>query len=154
MSVGARLLRWGCLATLGALSVPPQDAALVAGAAVSALLAGGVAVWALDRLLRAGLASIDPTEAAARTRAAIDAGFLSLLPYSVLAALAGAGLGWSLAPAFVGAGLLGAGSIAGAGVARDGGRPLWCALAPMLVLLPLVAAWTWVAALAAQGVAP
>jgi hypothetical protein len=154
MNTGARLLRWTCFATLGALSVPPGDAALSGGAAICALVAGSIAVWLLDRLLRAGLTDADGGEAAARVRAAIDAGFLSLLPYTVLAALAGFGLGWSLAPAFVGAGLLGAGGIAGAEIGRDGGRPLWCALAPMLVLLPLVAGWTWVAALTAQGVAP
>lgn len=154
MSLGARLLRWSCFATLGALSVPPADAALVGGAAVCALAAGGIAVLALNRLLRAGLPGASSADAATRVGSAIDAGFLMLLPYSVLATLVALGPGWSLAPAFVGAGLLTAGSVAGAEVGRDGGRPLWCALAPMLVLLPLVAGWTWVAALAARGAAP
>ncbi len=151
MSNGARMLRWTCFATLGALSVPRGDPALSFGAAICALVAGGIAVSLLDRLLRAGLSDAG---AAARARAAIDGGFLSLLPYTVLAALAGFGLGGSLAPAFVGAGLLGAGGIAGAEMGRNGGRPLWCALAPMLVLLPLVAGWTWVAARAAEGMLP
>lgn len=154
MSIGARLLRWTCFATFGVLSVPPGDVALSGGAAICALVAGGIAVSLLERLLRAGLSDTEGGAAAARVRAAIDTGFLSLLPYTALAALAGFGLGWSLAPAFIGAGLLGAGGIVGAEIGRDGGRPLWCALAPMLVLLPLVAGWTWVAALAAQGMAP
>lgn len=154
MNLGARLLRWTCLATLGALSVPPVDAAMVGGAAVCALAAGGIGVLVLDRLLRAGLPEASPGEAAAQVGAAIDAGFLLLPPYTVLAALVAAGPGWSLAPAFVGAGLLTAGSVAAAQIGRDGGHPLWCALAPMLVLLPLVAGWSWVVALAAQGAAP
>jgi hypothetical protein len=155
VSAGSRLLRVASLATLGALTGRHVNDPMVglAGAAAAVIL-GELAVWVLRGMLSLGNASVRADHGAAALRAAVDDGFRMLLPYAALALIADLGLGWQSAQAFSAAGLLTAGSLAGAALTAKGGASVYNALLPMAVLLPLVAAWAWLAASAAALVAP
>ncbi|MGE4072293.1 MAG: hypothetical protein AB7E72_14075 [Lysobacterales bacterium] len=154
MSAGSRLTRVASLATLGALTGLHLGAteAMFAGAG-AALILGEFAIVLLRALLHAGNGSVRAEHGTQVVRAAVDEGLLMLLPFAALALLAELGFGWESVQAFAAAGLLTAASLAGSTLTAKGGSAVYNALAPMAVMLPTVAAWAMLAALAA-GAAP
>jgi hypothetical protein len=145
---GARLAHGLALGLFGGLSGVHAPGG-VGGALLGAVLAtlGGLA---LIGLLKALLGAINRGRVAdtAGIAGAVDAAFVMLLPYALLAALAEGVFGWSAVQAFASAGLMSAAGLAGAGPIALGGRPL-----PNLLLAALLgalasAAWMTLAGLA------
>lgn len=145
---GARLAQGLALGLFGGLSgvqAPGGAVGALLGAVVATL--GGLAlIGTLKGLLGAvNRGRVVDTADIAR---AIDAAFLLLLPYALLAALAEGVFGWSAVQAFASAALMSAAGLAGAGLIALGGRPL-----PNLLLAALLgalagAAWMTLASFA------
>jgi len=77
----------------------------------------------------------------AAVRQGVDAGFLMLIPFTVLAVLAEVGLGWSALLAFASAGIMLAGTVAGADLSKLQKQRWLGALLPSLGAGVLAAAW-------------
>jgi hypothetical protein len=147
MSAGSRLTRVASLAALGALTgLHLGSSEALFAAAGAAVILGEVAILLLRALLHVGNGSVRAEHGAQVVRAAVDEGFLMLLPFAVLALLAELGLGWESVQAFAAAGLLTSGGLAGSAMTAKGGSALYNVIMPMSVMAAAVTGWALLAA--------
>ena len=145
--IGARSasgsLRAVCLAVLGGLTATHVSEAphILTAGAFAGVLVGTVGVT----LLRWMLAAANPASRAGTgtgaIRAAIDKGFLMLLPFTVLAAVAELLLGWNAVQAFSCAALFTAAAAATSEMSTLGGGRLRNAVIATVVGTALSTAW-------------
>lgn len=81
---------------------------------------------------------------------AVARGFLMLIPFTALAALAELYLGWSAVQAFASAGIMAAGAGVGVELAKLGGGRIVSMVAPMATAFLLSAAWMLLSAMAQE----
>jgi len=147
----APLLAASCLAVLGGLSAPTDDAGQVVGLAVPGLALGALAVPLLSRaatFLSPAAAADSPVVAQA-----VGRGFMLLLPFTALAVLAEGLLDWNAAGAFAAAGIMVGASSAGAETAAVTGAG-WRGTLPCTAAgFGLVGAWVLVTALLQHQIA-
>jgi len=121
----ARPLPWAprivpllCFALLGGLTALRGDTAMAITATALSLLIGWLALVVFGWLLAASTKGAGLREA----RRAVTRGFLLLIPFTVLALVAGLGLDWDSAGAFASAGIMTSSTAVGAEMAAGGGR--------------------------------
>jgi len=141
-------------AVLGALTARQlsQGAPIVAlGAAV-----GGAASWAPPQVIARLASMVNPGPVRAQgegaLRATVDRGFVMLVPFAVLAAVAQLALDWGAAQAFVSAALMTSGATIGSEMAGWGGRRAATAIATTASMIVLSGAWTMLSAYAVRWV--
>lgn len=114
-------LALGLFGGLSGVQAPGGAVGALLGAVLATL--GGLALIAVLKGLLGAINRGRVADAAGIARA-VDAAFVLLLPYALLAALAEGVFGWSAVQAFANAGLMSAAGLAGAGPIALGGRPL------------------------------
>ena len=125
--IGARFmpgaLRAVCLAVLGGLTAAHMNEAphMLAAGALAGMLVGAVGVMLLRWTFFAANPALRAISGTGAIQAAIDRGFLMLLPFTVLAAVAELLLGWNAVQAFSSAALLTAAAAATSEVVALGG---------------------------------
>ena len=137
VSRAPRIVSLLCFALLGGLTARRGDGASAAAAALVSFLTGWPALALMGWLLAASSKAIDRKEA----RGAVSRGFLLLVPFTILALVAGLGLGWDSAAAFASAGIMTASTAVGVELQGAGGRRGSSVLLPMLLGTALSAGW-------------
>ena len=147
----ARPVRVFSLAVLGgltALRIEPSAGVVLLGA-LSGIIFGGIAIAVMRGLLSAGNPGLRATYGETVIDAAVAGGFLMLLPFAVLALLAELLLQWEAVQAFMATGLMTAAALTGSELSALGGRPIYNAVMPALLMAALAAGWMILSALAA-----
>jgi hypothetical protein len=145
--IGARStsgsLRTICLAVLGGLTAMHVSEAphILAAGAFAGVLVGAVGVMLLRWMLSTANPALDAKPGTGAIRAAIDKGFLMLLPFTALAAVAELLLGWNAVQAFSCAALLTAATAATSEVVALGGGRLRNAVIATVIGTALSTAW-------------
>jgi len=147
---GSRIATMACFGVLGWLMARQGGLGSFAlGGLVFLALAAGVIgrsvyTWALVIFNPA----LRHEHGVAGIRRAVDAGFLMLIPFTVLAVVAEAGLGWSAMLAFASAGIMLAGAMAGAELGKLRKQGWMGALLPSLGAGVLAGVWLVLVSLA------
>jgi len=132
-----------CFGVLGALTgrrVGPEPQVLV-GFAFGGIVFAWLGLTILGRVLYVFNSRVRKQYGYAAVSNAIGSGFLMLLPFTVLAAVAELYLGWNAVQAFSAAGIMTGGASAGMELARIGGGRLAGMMLPILGAFVLSGAW-------------
>lgn len=133
-NLGLYFLILGCLATLSALC----------GGVIFAVfgsLLGSLWLWLMVVLLAQFNPEVHRQHGFRAIADAVVHGFVLLVPFVVLALVAGFLLHWQVAQAFTGAGLMAAGAATGGEMTKLGGGRIAGSLLPLLGTLLLSLAW-------------
>lgn len=133
-----------CFAALGALAATGGSTA----AYIAALAAGGLVIGAVVLAIQSGvLAAVNGPlrreAGAAAIRGSVARGFLLLVPFTIMAAVAELAVGWDAALVMSSAALMTSSGSAGADVARRGGRRLPSTFLPLLIAMAAATLWAF-----------
>lgn len=136
-------LRAACFAVLGALTARQAglDPLNLLGGALGGVAFQAVGLGVMVLLLWAFNPGARKQHGMGGMSSAVDRGFILLLPFTVLAALADLALGWNAVQAFASAGIMSSGAAVGAELGKLGGGRLRSMLLPTGWCFVLTMVW-------------